>query len=84
MYTFGTPEQSRWKAVSVNNAGGFRKAKYTGFAREIGTQFNVNTMLSGGASRAEWIETRVCPSSNSATLTLQAYDFALVMAETLT
>ena len=67
------------KAVSVNNAEWIRKAKYTEFAREIGTQFNVNTML-----RAECFKSRMDRNEGLSFfefcyMTLQAYDF-MVMA----
>lgn len=67
------------KAVSVNNAEWIRKAKYTEFARVIGTQFNVNTML-----RAECFKSRMDRNEGLSFfefcyMTLQAYDF-MVMA----
>jgi tyrosyl-tRNA synthetase len=67
------------KAISVNNAAWIRPAKYTEFAREIGTQFNVNQML-----RADCFKTRMDRNEGLSFfefcyMTLQAYDF-MVMA----
>ena len=62
-------------AVSVNNAEWIRPAKFTEFARFIGSQFNVNTML-----RAECFKARMDRDSGLSFfefsyMLLQSYDF---------
>ena len=63
------------KAVSVNNAEWIRPAKFTEFARFIGSQFNVNTML-----RADCFKTRMdrdigLSFYEFSYMLLQSYDF---------
>jgi tyrosyl-tRNA synthetase len=63
------------KAVSVNNAEWIRPCKFTEFARYIGSQFNVNTML-----RADCFKTRMERDTGLtffefSYMLLQSYDF---------
>ena len=66
-------------AVSVNNAEWIRPCKFTEFAREIGSHFNVNTMLRADAFKTRMDRDEGLSFFEFSYMLLQAYDF-MVMA----
>ena len=62
-------------AVSVNNAEWIRPCKFTEFAREIGTHFNVNTMLRADCFKSRMERDTGLSFFEFSYMLLQAYDF---------
>ena len=62
-------------AVSVNNAEWIRPCKFTEFAREIGTHFNVNTMLRADCFKSRMDRDTGLSFFEFSYMLLQAYDF---------
>ena len=63
------------KAISVNNAEWIRPAKFTEFARFIGSQFNVNTMLRADCFKIRRERDAGLSFFEFSYMLLQSYDF---------
>ena len=63
------------KAISVNNAEWIRPAKFTEFARYIGSQFNVNTMLRADCFKIRRERDTGLSFFEFSYMLLQSYDF---------
>ena len=72
-----TPEPG--KAISVNNAAWLRPLNYVEFVREIGTHFNVNTMLQAEAFKQRMARDNGLSFFEFNYMLMQGYDF-MVMA----
>ncbi|MBQ1483737.1 MAG: tyrosine--tRNA ligase [Eubacterium sp.] len=72
-----TPEPG--KAVSVNNGEWIRPLKWIEFVREIGSQFNVNTMLRSEAFKQRMARESGLSFFEFSYMLMQSYDF-MVMA----
>ena len=67
------------KAISVNNASWLRPLNYVEFVREIGTHFNVNTMLQAEAFKQRMARDNGLSFFEFNYMLMQGYDF-MVMA----
>ena len=66
------------KAISVNNASWLRPLNYVEFVREIGTHFNVNTMLQAEAFKQRMARDSGLSFFEFNYMLMQAYDFMVM------